>query len=112
MHVKEDLVLAHGWAAAPDLSRFAMGAASTLAGGRRQWQVLDADSGQTVGVITRPTVDRLIGWTVDDRLVWWLPTGDGYLVLTTDIAGHSPRRELRVVSDLPGLVGTWTEDEG
>ncbi len=112
VHVKEDLVLAHGWAAAPDLSRFAMGAAGTLAGGQREWQVLDANSGRTVGVIARPTVDRLIGWTADDRLVWWLPTGDGYTVLTTDIAGKSPRRELEVVSDLPGLVATWTEDEG
>ena len=43
--VKDDLVLAYGWAVAPDLSRFAMGGARTLAGGQRQWQVLDAETG-------------------------------------------------------------------
>lgn len=112
VHLREDLVLAHGWAASPDLARFAMGATRTLAGGQRQWHVLDSESGRTVDAINRPTVDRLIGWTGDDRLVWWLPTGDGYTVLSTDTAGRSPRRELRVLSDLPNLVATWTEDEG
>ena len=112
VYVKEDLVLAHGWAASPDLDRFAMGATRTLAGGQRQWHVLDSESGQTVEVISRPTIDRLIGWTGDDRLVWWLPTGDGYTVLSTDTAGESPRRELRVVTELPNLVATWTEENG
>ena len=110
VYVKDDLVLAYGWAAAPDLSRFAMGAAQALGGGQRQWQVLDARTGAVVDVVTRPMDDRLIGWIDDNRLVWWRPTGDGYTVLSTDTAGRSPRRELRVESDRPHLVGSWTED--
>ena len=111
-HVKEDLVLSYGWAAAPDLSRFAMGATRTLAGGQRQWMILDSESGEPVEAVVRRSVDRLIGWTPDDRLVWWLPTGDGYTVLTTDTGGQSPRTEMRVVSDVPNLLATWTEDMG
>ena len=110
VHLRDQLVLAHGWAAAPDLSRFAMGMERADAGGRRQWQVIDSTTGEVVGVIARPAVDRVIGWTADDRLVWWRPTGGGYTVLSTDTAGRDPRRELRVVSDLPNLVATWTED--
>ena len=109
-HVKEDLVLSHGWAAAPDLTRFAMGATRTFAGGQRQWMVLDAESGETAEVVVRPSGDRLIGWTPEDRLVWWRPTDDGYAVLTTDTGGQAPRREMHVVSDRPNLLATWTED--
>jgi hypothetical protein len=109
--VKDDLVLAHGWAAAPDLSRFAMGSAST-SDGRRLWSVLDAESGRTVEEFRRSSDDRLIGWTTGDRLVWWHRTRSGYAVLTTDLAGGATRMELRVRSTLTGLGATWTADEG
>lgn len=109
--VKDDLVLAHGWAVAPDLSRFAMGGARSR-NGERQWLVLDSGTGGTTDVITRPVDDRLIGWTVDDRLTWWHQTANGYTVVSTDTDGQSPRRELRLVSSLPNLSATWTEDAG
>jgi hypothetical protein len=109
--VHDDLVLAHGWAAAPDLSRFAMGSAST-SDGRRLWSVLDAESGRTVEEFRRPSDDRLIGWTAGYRLVWWHRTGSGYAVATTDLAGDASQTELRVRSTLTGLGATWTADEG
>jgi hypothetical protein len=109
--VKDDLVLAHGWAAAPDLSRFAMGSAST-SDGRRRWSVLDTETGRTVEEFRRPVDDRLIGWTAADRLVWWHRTGSGYSVVTTDQAGDATRAVLRVRTTRTGLGATWTADEG
>lgn len=112
VYVKDDLVLAHGWAAAPDLSRLAMSSASSLGGERRRWHVLASDDGRTTDELNRPADDRLIGWTADDRLVWWHRTAGGYYVLTTDTAGRSMRRELRVSSRSPALGATWTADRG
>ena len=110
VHLEDQLALAYGWAASPDLSRFVMGADREISGGRRQWQVLDTESGRAVEVISRPVADRLIGWTAGDRLVWWLPTAYGYTVVSTDTAGRAARAELRVMTDLPNLVAAWRED--
>ena len=111
VHVKDDLVLAHGWAVAPDLSSFAIGATRSR-DGERQWLLLDSETGSTTDAVTRPADDRLIGWTVDDRLIWWHQIEGGYTVVSTATDGQSPRRELRLVSSLPNLSATWTEDAG
>ena len=111
VHVGQDVVLAHGWAAAPDLSRFVMSSPAP-SGGRRTWLVLDADGGSAIEELSRPAGDRLMGWTVGDRLVWWHHTNGAYSVLTTDTTGASPRWELRLTSSLRNLRATWTQDEG
>jgi len=54
----------------------------------------------------------LMGWTPDDRLVWWHRVPSGYVVVSTDTAGSAPRTELRVRSDQPDLEATWSEDAG
>ena len=112
VYAETDLVLANGWAAAPDLSRFVMSDAAPLVGERRKWLVLDSDDGHLTEALTRPADDRLIGWTADDRLVWWHRTADGYSVVTTDTAGRSLLTELRLPSELPNLAATWSEDQG
>ncbi|MBA2768765.1 MAG: hypothetical protein H0U35_06485 [Sporichthyaceae bacterium] len=111
VHVKQDVVLANGWAVAPDLSRFVMGNPAP-SGGRRTWLVLDADDGSAIEELTRPAGDRLIGWTAGDRLVWWHPANGSYSVLTTDTAGRSLSTKLRLTSTLHNLRATWTQDEG
>ncbi|HEU4912216.1 MAG TPA: hypothetical protein VFV76_09975, partial [Actinomycetes bacterium] len=88
VYVREDIVLANGWAAAPNLSRFVMSDSAPLEGGRRTWLVLDSGDGHLTEALTRPADDRLIGWTADDRLVWWRRTVGGYSVVTTDTAGQ------------------------
>lgn len=110
VYVRDDIVLANGWAAAPDLSRFAMSDAPPL-GGRRTWLLLGSDDGNS-DALTRPAEDRLIGWTADDRLVWWRRTADGYSVVTTDTTGRAPRTEMRLLSGLPNLQASWSEDRG
>lgn len=112
VYVRDDIVLANGWAAAPDLSRFVMSESAPLEGGRRTWLVLDSEDGNNAEALTRLAADRLIGWTIDDRLVWWHRTADGYSVVTTDTAGRSLRTELRLPSGLPNLQATWSEDQG
>ena len=112
VYAEADLVLANGWAAAPDLTRFVMSDAAPVDGGQRQWVVLDSADGHVTEAVTRPADDRLIGWTAGDRLVWWHRTGAGYSVVTTDTAGRSPRTELRLTSQLPNLAATWSEDQG
>lgn len=112
VYAQTDLVLANGWAAAPDLSRFVMSDAAPLAGGQRRWLVLDSDDARRTEALNRPADDRLIGWTAGDRLVWWHRTADGYSVVTSDTAGRSLRTELRLPSELPNLTATWSEDQG
>ncbi len=111
IHIADHLVLAHGWGAAPDLSRFVMSHEAPRAGQRR-WVLLATGDGRTAGTLTRPADDRLMGWTPDDRLVWWHRGATGYTVVSTDTAGGGPRTELRVRSDQPDLEATWTEDAG
>ena len=104
------LCLSHGWAAAPDLSRFVMSVPATVAGNRR-WVVLDARDGKPSGTIARPADDRLIGWTSHERLVWWHERAGGYAIVSTDVAGRSPHVEMRIDSDRPHLKAVWTEDD-
>ena len=52
-----------------------------------------------------------MGWTSEERLVWWQETADGYAIVSTDIAGRSPHVELRVDSGRPHLKAVWTEDD-
>jgi hypothetical protein len=112
LHLVQDVYLAHGWAASPDLTRFAMGVTRTVDGERRRWLVLDSRDGRTVNQVTRPAGDRLIGWTAEDRLVFWHRDDRGYTVRSTDLDGAAGRTELRVSSRQPDLVATWSEDEG
>jgi hypothetical protein len=112
VHAETDLVLANGWAAAPDLSRFVMSDAAPLDGEPRRWLVLDSDNAHRTEALTRPVDDRLIGWTADDRLVWWHRTGTGYSLVTSDTSGRFPRTELRLTSSLPNLAAAWSEDQG
>lgn len=112
VYAEGDLVLANGWAAAPDLSRFLMSDAAPFGEGLRQWLVLASDDAHLRETLTRPADDRLIGWTSDDRLVWWHRTGGGYSVVTSDLAGRSLRTELRLTSSLPNLAASWSEDQG
>ncbi len=109
--VHEDVVLAHGWAAAPDLSHFVMSAPASTSGGQRRWLVLDSTDGNATDVLTRPANDRLMGWTADDRLIWWHRTAYGYAVLSSDTGGRALRPELRVTSVLPNLGATWSEED-
>jgi hypothetical protein len=109
VHVAEQVVLAHGWAVAPDLSRFAMSEATSVRGDRR-WMLFDSGDGTRTAVFTRPAADRLMGWRADDRLVWWHRSADGYTVVTTDTAGRSPRTVLRVLSGRQHLGATGTAD--
>jgi len=110
VHVFEDVVLSHGWAVAPDLSRFVMGVPATVAGQRR-WVVFDARDGKPAGTVARPAADRLIGWTSEERLVWWQEQADGYVIVSTDVAGRSAHVELRIDSGRPHLKAVWTEDD-
>lgn len=110
LHLVQDIILAHGWAASPDLSRFAIGTTRTVDGDRRRWLVVDSIDGRTVRQVTRPAGDRLIGWTHEDRLVWWHRDDHGYTVLSTDLDGAASRTELQIVSAQPDLIATWRED--
>ena len=74
--------------------------------------LLGTGDGRPAGTFSRPAEDRLMGWTPDDRLVWWHRTRTGYTVVSTDTTGGDPRKELRVQSDQPDLEATWTEDAG
>jgi hypothetical protein len=111
IHIADHLVLAHGWGAAPDLSQFAMSDEAPRAG-RRRWVLLETVDGRTAETFSRPADDRLMGWTPDDRLVWWHRVDGGYTVVSTDTAGAAPRTELGVTSDQPDLEATWAEDAG
>ena len=112
LHLVHDVMLAHGWAASPDLSRFAIGTPRTVDGVRRRWLVVDSADGRTVSQVTRPVGDRLIGWTAGDRLVWWHRGGRDYTVLSSEVDGGSVRTELRVTSQQPDLLASWSVDEG
>jgi hypothetical protein len=112
VYVGVNLVLAHVWATAPALSKFEMSSPQPLPHGpRRRSEVLDSADGHVASELVRPASNRRIGWTSQDRLLWWRRTPAGYAVLSTDRVGASRRLILRVRSNTPNLLATWRSNE-
>lgn len=105
--VTDDLVLSHGWAVAPDLSRFLMSQPELVPSGARRWLVMDTSTGRLSAELERPARDRLIGWQPGGRLVWWHPGHDAHSVVTTDLDGTGARRLLLVSAPGHRLAAAW-----
>jgi hypothetical protein len=86
-----------GWALSPDGSRLILGSRTSV-GSTRDWYLVSPVTGEEAYTFTRPFADRLLAWTVGDRLVWWraVPGTDTAAVLTTARDGSDEQTLYRI----------------